>query len=996
MKINACCQACVSANEAGKEAGMKNSSNATRETAITKIKTMASVAAAVMGAVSAAEIGLASEIRKTDNTGSLSSGSSWEGGSAPGAEDVAVWDGALAVTQPFTYGLGADVAWQGMRLTNMVADVTVTNDGHTLSLGAAGMVLEKNSGNILHMYAPLALTADQTWLKPIVAGGGANVFGPLSGNRRLTLRNTHFSFYEPAAFSELNVACPRLNLRTNAAVTGGIFVNPGSDLTLMKPFDTDWSDTFPGRVVTNTGIFSFGRIEGTPLVAVTMKADDRMLTTAGQDHNGRVEVKDNRLVMDGGEISNNWIYVRSGSVTQLNGRVFLNYAFFSGVGAPLVDTNRILSVQGGTMTLRRLHIGDATPPSYPGIAEISGGEVNVAMAGIPIDSSGVALAAARGESPDYFSDISAAPVGILRVSGGSLRTLQVSFGSVRRSRDASWNVTNGYARVELTGGEVTAGAGGIGPAEVWNRPAADALPDTAQSWYDVILSGGTLGAYAACTNYARTRLSDAHGGAVIRAADTNGAARTIVQAQPLTGRGGLRKTGAGALEIAAACTYTGPTTVEAGTLRLVADALWEEAPAEALPQPRAVWRADTLSGAPGETVNTWQSTNGTWTFTLAGATGTWPWITPPTVGAEMNGHRTVAFNGTSSAMYLTGTAETPAEGATNLTVAVVLRAGGAGKGITGNDWRSNAGIIGVTYGSVINHWGIGYNAYGRAGAGIRTRTGTVATAWGAPRELHDGEAHVLLYVWPGGSNIVMNVDGWRTAAYTAPGLLDDALVRSRMMVGATETAGRCFDGEIAEIRFYRTALTPGQQRTLGLELARTYGADTAGYLTEEQLAVGSLASADVHIAAGATLQTAGVGSRILSGQVFRGAGAVTGNLIVGAGGVIQTATNESLNVAALTFEAGGVCRWPWTLAGAPQAVKAGDVTLPQGAVTVDLGATGENPTPRGVLLSYTGTLTDNGVVWNVVGGGGSTIVRHDAAGKAFRLSTPTGTLISVR
>ena len=961
-----------------------------------KIKAMAFVAAAMMGAVGATGIGTAAEIRKADNNEPLSSGASWEDGTAPGPEDVAVLDGDLAATAPWTFGLGADMAWQGLRLTNMIADATFTNDGHTIRLGSSGIVLPAT--DVLNIYPPLELTADQTWMGLTSAGQGLNVWGPVSGNRRVTLRNTYFVFYDQTSFSALNVACARLYLRTNAVVRGGILVSPGYALYHMKPMDTDWADTFPDQVVTNNGRFYFGRPDspGSPLSAVTLNPGDRLLTT-GTDWDGRVDVSNHRLVMDGGDLTANWLYLNSGSVTQRSGRVFIDYALFAGWGPPLLDTNRVVSVRGGTMDLRRLHIGEAASSAYPGAVEISGGAVNVVRPANDIPSSGVVLAAARSRTPgSMFTNTSADPAGRLRVSGGSLCAQQVSFGTTRQSRDASWNATNGYARVEIAGGELTVGAGGLGPTEVWNRPATNALPETAQSWHDVILSGGALGAYANYTNYARTRLSDAHGGAVIRAADTNGTARTILQAAPLTGRGGLRKTGAGTLAIAAACTYTGPTIVEAGTLRLDANALWEEASEETLPPPRVVWTADTLTGAAGETVNLWPSTNGTWTFTLASATGTWPWITPPTVGADMNGHRTVAFNGTSSAMYLTGNAETPAEGATNLTVAVVMRAGGPGKGGIVGDWRNNSVILGVTYTGVANHWGIGYNAHGRAGAGIHSQTSnTVATAWGAPRELHDGEAHVLLYVWPGGSNIVMNVDGWRTSAWTAPGRLDSTLLRGRMMLGATET-GNCFNGGIAEIHFYRAALTPGQQRTLGLELARKYGADTAGYLTGEQIAIGSLASTNVYVAAGATLQAAAAGTRVRPGQVFRGAGTVSGNLIVGEGGVIQAAADETLNVAALTFEPGGIIRWPWMPGAVPQAIEAGDLTLPQGTVTLDLGATGANPVPHGVLLRYTGTLTDNGAVWNIVGGGGSTVVQHDAAGKRFYVSTPTGTLISVR
>ena len=130
-------------------------------------------------------------------------------------------------------------------------------------------------------------------------------------------------------------------------------------------------------------------------------------------------------------------------------------------------------------------------------------------------------------------------------------------------------------------------------------------PDTAQAWYDVNLSGGTLGAYASYTNRARARLSDADGGVTIRAADTNGTPYTITMSQPLTGRGSLRKTGAGTLALAAANTYTGATVVAAGTLQMVATSLWSEVSATSLPGAYAVWTTDNLTGAAGSAVTAW-------------------------------------------------------------------------------------------------------------------------------------------------------------------------------------------------------------------------------------------------------------------------------------------------------------------------------------------------------------------------------------------------------
>ena len=47
--------------------------------------------------------------------------------------------------------------------------------------------------------------------------------------------------------------------------------------------------------------------------------------------------------------------------------------------------------------------------------------------------------------------------------------MQISFGSTFYApfvTSSTWNVTNGYARFDLKGGDVTVGAAGMGPSDV--------------------------------------------------------------------------------------------------------------------------------------------------------------------------------------------------------------------------------------------------------------------------------------------------------------------------------------------------------------------------------------------------------------------------------------------------------------------------------------------------------------------------------------------------
>ena len=935
---------------------------------------------------------MAGEVRKADNTVSLAEGTSWVGGTVPSATEVAVWDGETALSGGWNYLLASDAVWGGLRVTNAVSMLTITNAGATLSVGADGITLAAaTNGYYCRLYAPLAVTTDQVW--KVTSPTVLYVCGPVSGNGALAVGDGtqwgHVVFYDAVSLSKGLTVFGSAQLRTNAVVAGPVSVASGGVLYVNKPVNTEWSATFSARVVTNDGHFAFGGSINMIPSTVTLKPGDRLVSPANSDlWRGRVTVYENNVVQDGGTISNNWWYVNGGCFTQQQGFTFVDYALHVGYGSPGNSIKeRRVRVSGGTLDVRRFHVGAGNPEDYPGVLEITGGSASACRAE-SWQSSGIELAARRAL---YDGATSEAPAGRLTVSGGSLRTTQISFGSTYHTLyESSWNVTNGYARFELKGGEVTVGAAGIGPSPVWNRTAGETA---VSSWYDVVWSGGTLGAYATCTNRARVRLSDASGGVTVRAADTNGTPCLIVMAEPLTGHGSLRKAGSGTLRLLGANTYTGRTVVAEGSLQVADTSLWTTVPGVALPVPHAVWSANTLAGALGSAVTSWPSTNGTWAFNSTVASAIYAGFTSPKLGMNLlNGYRVVTFNGIANALALTGNNPTPASGASNLTVAVVMRGGGAGTGSAG-DWRSAAGIIGQTLylagNASTNWWGIGYSAQGRAGAGVGGLVPGVTTAWGVPRELHDGEPHVLIYVWRGGSNVLMNVDGYAIASGASLGA---AMLQSRMILGANENK-YCFNGDIAEFRFYRAAFSADEQTVLALELARKYGAVVAGYRPDGLAPDAPLASREVRIEAGAAFYAGTNGTPVGAGQVYTGDGTVYGSLRVATNGVIACGPAEALTVENLVFEPGGVCRWACEADGAHAPLVAGNLTLPQGRVVVDIPMAGVNLTLRGALIRYTGTLVDNGVTWILQGGHPAAAVVIDRTQKVIRLTTPTGTLI---
>ncbi len=98
-------------------------------------------------------------IVKANNTDALNLASSWTNGVAPGANDIATWDGTTAAN---TVLLGADLAWQGMAVdaTHTAGTIEIST-GNTLTLGSSGITRIGNV--ILNLRCDLAFAADQVW-----------------------------------------------------------------------------------------------------------------------------------------------------------------------------------------------------------------------------------------------------------------------------------------------------------------------------------------------------------------------------------------------------------------------------------------------------------------------------------------------------------------------------------------------------------------------------------------------------------------------------------------------------------------------------------------------------------------------------------------------------------------------------------------------------------------------------------------------------------------
>jgi autotransporter-associated beta strand protein len=119
--------------------------------------------------------------RANVNTNNIESGAAWSNGVAPTATDVAVFGSGLNPAMS-TNALGADVSWQGIRLTNISRAVTINGTTPTITLGSAGIDMTQ-VGFAFNINPNVDLDAPQTWsvtntkvltVNGVLSGGAAN------------------------------------------------------------------------------------------------------------------------------------------------------------------------------------------------------------------------------------------------------------------------------------------------------------------------------------------------------------------------------------------------------------------------------------------------------------------------------------------------------------------------------------------------------------------------------------------------------------------------------------------------------------------------------------------------------------------------------------------------------------------------------------------------------------------------------------------------------
>lgn len=487
-----------------------------------------------LSAMSAATLPVhAVDIFKANNTSNLDTAASWTT-VAPTSADRAVWNGT--VTAANTSNVGVNATWLGIKIgdgtTSPGGNVGIgINSGRTLTLGNNGIDLSQSA-------------VDLTF----------------SGNGNLRTAS--------GASQSFNVPVGRtLSVDTTMSTAGGtttVTITGGGSVGFSKALS---NGTSPLNIITTNNS------------TTTFTAGTSNITSLSGNSGGSV-------VINGATVNSNTssTYGSSNSIAKFDlqsGTVNFN----GGVGTSTTDGS-LIKVSGGTFTATSVGLGRTA---------------NVGQTNAPLTSGFVVTGGTASLSANLNVGTSNSSA-TARVDGGSLtingtanvgnttntrwNTLQVSNGTLDvNGTDGVQLSTNtgtvNNSQLLLTGGTTTVQAIKYGAAASAANSRGDVLVNSGSTLYigsggvsvvsanaytaNFNANGGTIGAKANWSSSVGIALT---GNSTFRAADAASSSFDITLNSGLSGTGSLTKTGGGNLNLNAANSYAGSTTISAGSLVL--------------------------------------------------------------------------------------------------------------------------------------------------------------------------------------------------------------------------------------------------------------------------------------------------------------------------------------------------------------------------------------------------------------------------------------------
>ncbi len=519
----------------------------------------------------------AADVIKADNTDALNATTSWSLGVVPTAADVGVWDNT--VTGANSVALGGDLSWQGIRIADPGGAVAITA-GNTLTLGTAGIDMSAATQD-LSIASGVTLGSGQSWTidtgRTLAVSGAIGETGGAQGLTKAgdgTLTLTGGNSYTGTT----TVSAGTLSLG-NGTTSGSL--PDASAISIASGAEFHWNrpsnDITFANSISGSGTFA--------------KSGGELGLTGSNNLSGTLEIRGGKLGAEGANsLGGNPALVVTAGTLSLGG----GYSGATATVSSLSGAGRIDGIfgAGATRTLRVDQAGDtefsgtfaaisgtrvvALEKAGAGTLTLSGGNNAYSAADVTIDGGTLQIGATESSTTIFssatrtvtvnsgatlafvyrnaFGTVGSTPNTTVVVDGGTVVTSNGTTGAVNVLRDltlrngATLEATKNYSpyqTYQLTGtvtvdgataSSITSGAGNGGVA-VGNGVDDDGI--TTFNVADVTSSSA----------------ADLTISAVIGNSDASG--------QDI---GGLTKSGAGSLFLTAANSYTGVTTVSAGSL----------------------------------------------------------------------------------------------------------------------------------------------------------------------------------------------------------------------------------------------------------------------------------------------------------------------------------------------------------------------------------------------------------------------------------------------
>lgn len=369
--------------------------------------------AAVMTATGLMSEARSETLSKADNADALNLTSSWVQGKVPGTNDVATWDATLTAGK--TYIMGADLSWRGLAFVADPNGNVTFNVGNTLTLGADG--INSTPNRTITLNNAITLASDQSW----------------------SMGQSTITFGAP-----INTAGYTLALGGGGSKQFKGAITGGGSLALVKgntKFSNGSVATASAITVSNSASLTF---DATPAAGGAARAASVTLRGAGADTTTRAALTST------GVNNANTLDIISEALTIDVGHAFVTAS--PNASKPLVlNAGSLVHSSGATALLRGTDLGVAT------IASATSGKANISFTAAPALTGGGGSAGSTTISilPWAYGDITSAG------NGTALVTYDSTYGIRLLSTNNEYTavITNGQTQLDNVRYVNTSGSG---------------------------------------------------------------------------------------------------------------------------------------------------------------------------------------------------------------------------------------------------------------------------------------------------------------------------------------------------------------------------------------------------------------------------------------------------------------------------------------------------------------------------------------------------------